>query len=237
MIYLFHGGDRERARGKWRQVIETFTKKYPSGEIFRFDAEYFNPTQLEELAGGSGLFGEKRLVATDRLLENKEAAAFLADKLELLVASETVFVCLEQEVAKDLAAAAKRAGAKLESFAAEARDGVRAFNIFSLTDALGRRDRRELWLRCQEALAHGFSEEEIFWKLVWWVKSVLLFAKAEKPPAEMKPFVVQKNREALRHYQKVDLENLSEQLVALWHDARRGERDFELGLERLVLGI
>jgi DNA polymerase III delta subunit len=237
MIYLFYGGDGERARGKWRKVIAAFATKHPSGEIFRFDAEHFAPAELEELALGAGLFGEKRLVAADRLLENKEAAAFFLDQLARLVASETVFVFLEATLSKEVATAAERAGAKLEAFAGEARDGVRAFNIFSLTDALSRRDRRELWLRFQEALAAGFSEEDIFWKFVWWVKSLLVFAKAEKPPAEMKPFVVQKNREALRHYQTTDLENLSEQLVALWHDARRGERDFELGLERLVLGI
>ena len=111
------------------------------------------------------------------------------------------------------------------------------FNLFLLTNALAGRERKKLWLLCQQALAAGVTEEEIFWKLVWQIKTLLLVKNSPAPPSAMKPFVLEKTRQALGNFKSGELENLSAQLVALWHDARRGQTDFDLGLEKLVLSV
>ena len=77
MIYLFHGSDIEKSRAKWHGVIQAFQTKYPAGQVFNFDSEHFDATKFAELAQGADLFGEKRLVASNRVLENELASVFL----------------------------------------------------------------------------------------------------------------------------------------------------------------
>jgi len=245
VIYLFHGTDGERARGKWRAVIETFAKKYPTGAIFRPDAEHFSAEQFEELAQGSDLFGEKRLVAADRLLENELALAFVSEALDLIAASPTVFVFLETAPLKDFLRAVEKAGGKVEGFEAKfVKHSV--FNIFALADALGARDRRQLWVLFQAAQFAGLPAEEIFWKLVWQTKMMLLVSrtadqsadKAERELKTVKPFVAGKAARYAKNYQPGELEKLSGDLVALWHQSKSEHpRDLAVGLERLILGL
>jgi DNA polymerase III delta subunit len=237
MIYLFYGTDETKARGKWRQVIAAFEKKYPTGAVFRFDAEHFNQSQFEELACGGDLFGDKRLVASDHVLENDEARQFLEQNLALVVGASTVFVFLERETESTFLNQLEAAGAKVEVCEAKARAAGSSFNPFALSDALAARDRKQLWLVYQESLRAGMSEEEIFWKLAWQVKSLLTVQNSKTPPKAMKPFVLQKSQRALKNFQPGELEQLSGELVTLWHEARRGQADFEIGLEKLVLSI
>ncbi len=240
MIYLFYGSDQDKARGKWRQVITAFEKKYPDGVIFRFDTEHWDAGQFEELAVSTSLFaaeGEKRLVVCDRVLENDAAAAAVEQLAVVLSESPTVFAFLEQEIEGGTLKAFEKSEAKVEEFVAKAKATAPGFNPFALSDALAARDRKQLWLVYQESLAAGMSEEEIFWKLAWQVKSLLTVQNSKTPPKTMKPFVLQKSQRALRNFKPGELEALSGELIALWHDARRGQRDFEIGLEKLVLSI
>src|SRR6185436_1249978 len=102
MIYLFYGDNADKARGKWRKVAESFTSKYPDGAIFRFDSEHWDQAQFEELLHGSDLFGDKRLVITDRLLENKEALAFFEANLKTIAEASPVLALLEHKVTAPL---------------------------------------------------------------------------------------------------------------------------------------
>jgi len=55
----------------------------------------------------------------------------------------------------------------------------REFNIFALTDALGARQKKDAWILYQKALGAGLSAEEIFFKIVWQVKSMLIAKKTK----------------------------------------------------------
>src|SRR5690606_36911869 len=62
------------------------------------------------------------------------------------------------------------------------------FNIFTITDAVGARDKRRAWVLYMQALAAGFSAEEVFFKIVWQVKSMLIARKtASVVETDMKP--------------------------------------------------
>ena len=112
-----------------------------------------------------------------------------------------------------------------------------SFNVFTITDALGERDRGELWLAAQQALKAGISSEEIFWKLVWQVKNILLVSAGGEIKS-LKPFVIQKARQFSANFSQSELANLSSNLVKLWHETKREEnRDFALELERLLLTV
>lgn len=237
MLYLFYGEDQDKARAKWRAVINAFQTKHPAGAIFRSSAEDFNSGQFEELLTAGDLFGEKRLIAGDKLLENPAALEFIENRIADLIASPNTFLLLEINLPAALVKQISQTGGKVEEFELLLRSTAAPFNLFSLSDALLARDRKRLWLQYQKALLAGVAEEEIFWKLVWPVKTMLVVAKQTEELKTVKPFTAQKSKRGLEKFTVAELEKLSGDLAALWHDTRRGLVDFAIGLERLVLAI
>ena len=112
------------------------------------------------------------------------------------------------------------------------------FNIFTLTEALATRDKKNAWILYRKALASGMVPEEIFWKLVWQAKSLLL-AKSTKTAedAGMKPYPYSKAKSALRNWQDGELEDLSRKLVVGYHACRLGEEEMETFVEKVLLGL
>lgn len=237
MFYLFYGDNEDKARAKWHAIINAFKTKQPKGMIFHFEAENFDSTQFEELIHSGGLFGEKRLIVGDKVLENEVAEEFVSKNLSELVTSGNTFVFLEHSLMADLKKKIEKAGGKVEEHELALKSAAAPFNIFAINDALITRDRKNLWLVYQRALRSGVPEEEIFWKFVWQVKTMLVVGKQKGKVKSLKPFVVSKAERGLQKFKMEELEKLSRDLVALWHDSRRGRADFDLGLEKLVLSI
>lgn len=238
MIYFFYGEDRDKARAKWRAAIAVFQKKYPEGLVFKFSAEEFDQSKFEELMHSGDLFGEKRLIAASSLFENKEAEEFVEKNLAALASSPNTFLHLEAQLPSELIKKIEKAGGKAEEYKLALQSAAPPFNIFAVNDAFITRDRKQLWLVYQKALVAGIPEEEIFWKLVWQVKTMLLVAKEGSENLKtIKPFVAGKAKRGLAKFKVEELEKLSGDLVALWHDTRRGLGDFDIGLEQLVLSI
>lgn len=112
------------------------------------------------------------------------------------------------------------------------------FNIFALTDALGERDKRKAWIIYEKALSSGMVADEIFWRVMWGVKALLLSLKCESAEeAGLNPFVYKKNKGFLRHWKAHELEKLSEDLVIGYHEARRGNGEIETMIEKVLLRI
>jgi hypothetical protein len=112
------------------------------------------------------------------------------------------------------------------------------FNIFLLTDAIGARDKRGAWVIYQKALASGMVADEIFWRVMWGVKALILAEKASGvEETGLNPFVYKKNRAFLKNWKREELEKLSARLTLGYHDARRGIGDIDSLLEKTILSI
>ena len=112
------------------------------------------------------------------------------------------------------------------------------FNIFSLTDAVGARNKKEAWVLYQKALLAGVSAEEIFFKLFWQVKSMLIVSKVKGVgETDMKPFTYNKAKSFLKNFTQNELEKLSEDLVTGYILARRGGGEIETLIEKILLGL
>jgi DNA polymerase III delta subunit len=114
----------------------------------------------------------------------------------------------------------------------------REFNIFPLTDAIGERDKRKAWVVYEQALASGMVADEIFWRVMWGVKALLLSAKtASAEESGLNPFVYRKFKSCLKNWKLEELEKLSESLVVGYHDARRGKGEMETMIEKILLTL
>ena len=114
----------------------------------------------------------------------------------------------------------------------------REFNVFAITDALGARDKKLAWVLYQKALAAGLSAEEVFFKLFWQVKSMLLASRTNSvSETDMKPFPYSKAKSFLKNFKPKELEKFSEDLVTGYYEARRGEGDVETLVEKTLLKL
>ncbi|MDP3996293.1 MAG: hypothetical protein Q8P86_01190, partial [bacterium] len=183
-----------------------------------------------------GLFERKFIVYGNRIFENQEAKVFVMEKLKEIAVSENIFILLEGPV--DAAALKKieKAGGKVQKYGEK--NEAKEKKDFSLTEALGRRDKKTLWVLFQKEIMKGKEVEELHGLLFWQIKSMIVSLNSRSAvEAEMHPFVFQKSRAFAKNYSEDELKNLSSKLVSLYHDSRRGLHDFNTALERFILTI
>jgi len=119
-----------------------------------------------------------------------------------------------------------------------------AFNLFSLSDAVALRDRKKTWILFNKALLSGIPVEEIFYKVLWQIKNLLLVKSLSETSgvdlakeSGLHPFVLKKTLSAVRKFSNKELSSFSFNLVNLFHNSRWGVEDLAIGMERFLIGI
>lgn len=238
MLYVLYGSDIEKGKDKLHGLVESLQKKKPDASIFRIDDEHFDTSQLSELIEGQGLFENKYIVVFDSVFANAEAQEAVLKNLASIADSQNIFIILEGKLDKKTISRLEKKAEKVQVFEGEVSKKKEEFNIFSLTDALGRRDRKVLWVLYRKAKQRGIPDEEIHGILFWQVKSMLLSSGAKNSDdAGLNPFVYRKSLQFLKNYTDEEVKKLSSTLVSLSHDARRGLHEFDIALERFILGV
>ena len=239
MIYLLHGEDRVMAREKMHTLVDSLRAKKPDASLFKMDGEHFSGAQLEEFILGAGLFEQKYIVVLDNLFEKKEAKEDVMKKVKDIGVSENIFIILESKLDKKTTTKIEKSAEKVQEFAKEAKTKKKdEFNIFSLTDAIGRRDRKKAWVLFQQAVLGGVAVENIHGTIFWGVKSMLLASEAKTAKeAGLNPFVFSKSISFAKNFGDGELENISSRLVSIYHDARRGGTELSVSLETFILSV
>ncbi len=110
--------------------------------------------------------------------------------------------------------------------------------MFSLTDALGRRDKKQLFVLYQKAKMNKSAAEEIHGILFWQIKAMLQAAAAKNAQdSGLNPYVYQKSLASLKNFSEQELKAISSRLVSIYHEARRGMVDFDVALEKFILEV
>jgi DNA polymerase III delta subunit len=238
MIYLLYGSDTTKSRTKLHELVGSLIKKKPDASHVRITDETFDEAGLDEHISGMGLFSQKTIVELDNVFRNKEAKPVIIDRLKDIAASENVFVILEGELTAGDVKKFEKHAEKVQEFENASAGGakVKDFNIFSLTDALGRRDKKQLWVLYTKAKRKNISDEEIHGILFWQMKGMFQAMNADSAKeAGLNPFVYQKSKGFLGNFTPEELQATSSKLVSIYHDARRGIHDFSNALEKFIL--
>lgn len=237
MLYLIYGTDEMRSRAKLHALLEGLFLKRPDAEYFHITSETWNSYNLYQLASAQGLFERKHIVVLDKVFEIEEAENAAIPCLEALHNAPHPFIFLEGSLSKKTLSAFEKYSEKIYPFDEE-KKRVETFNMFSLADALGERNRKKLWTLYQKAKHENIPDEDMGGILFWQVKSMLL-AKYSKNAEEagMKSFPFTKSRGFLKNYTDEEVAGLSRRLVAVTHDAHRGVHELGIALERFILNI
>ncbi|MDP6387913.1 MAG: hypothetical protein QGG63_01390 [Candidatus Pacebacteria bacterium] len=238
MIYLLYGTDTIESRKKLHTLLNSMFVKKPDASFIRVDTENFDEERITEFIGGQGLFKNKYVIVFDNLFEEKQMKDAILKKLKEISQSQNIFIFLEEKLNKTELNRFKKYAEKIQKFSKKSIVEKKKFDIFSLTNAFGRRDKKGLWVLYQKAKLNNVSDEEIHGILFWQIKSIILSLNAQSAmESGLNPFVFRKSFGFLKNYSESELKKFSNSLVSLYHDTRKGIHEMDTALERFILGI
>ena len=241
MIYLFHGSDRQKILDKTSKLVATLKARKPNASFFTMTEDDLDSARISELSESRGLFESKHVVVLKDIFSRKETGESIVELLPSLKSSENIFIFVEGILPKNVLTKFIGNAERIDKFdlPRDAGKSVKmVFNNFLLSDALGKRDRKSLWILLVKALRLGVSPEEISSALFSGIKNVILAGSADSAEESgLHPYVFDKAKRFAKNFRQGDAENLSRKLVSLYHDAHRGLIDFEVGLETFVLNL
>lgn len=236
MLYIIYGNDREKGRARFRVLREEFGKKCGEESVV-LEGEITNEF-LHGLASSQGLFGNTTLFVFDCVFDKKEEQEVLLTHANELDLSPNIFLVFEPELDKKIAEGIAETKAKTEEYVVKNKANYTEFNIFSLGDALGKRNKKELWMLYQEAIIRGLSPEEVCNTLFWTVKNLALIKSSKTKGSQgMSEFVEKKARAFAENYTEGEIKKMSQSLVVIYHEAHRGGEPMGIALERFILAI
>ncbi len=247
MISVFYGTDTDTSRTALTAARKALAPVSSLAEQFILEGKQVTVGRLLELAHGQGLFAGASVVVVREALAESEGREIVLKALPQMASSANTFFLWERgtidaktkttikKYATEMVEFAQKQGVDSSRFTM-GRMGGGSDSPFALADALGSRDRKKLWVLFTKARLEGKVIEEIHGMFLWQVKTILA-ASQSKSAAEagLSPFPFQKARTFARNYTETELRTLARDLVALYHNARRGGESLETGLERWVL--
>jgi DNA polymerase III delta subunit len=217
MIYFLHGTDVDKARGKAHDLVDSLLKKKPDASFFKMNVENWSIAQLQEYAGGQGLFANKYIVFLDRLCEDKKVKEDFLDFIKVLGESQNIFIILEGKLDKATAGKIEKKAEKTQEFLLPEKK-KEEYNAFALANAVGNRDKKNAWILYRKAIDKGEAPEALHGMMFWKVKSMMIGGLGNA-------------------YSKEELYNLADRLITTYHDSRRGVHELETGVEALILSL
>ncbi len=236
MLYLIYGSDQQKRKQQYEKILSDLSRTMNTGAPLRMDASSFDQAVIEEYARGTKLFSGTSVFIIDAVIKNEEIFSFLSKLLPACVASDSAFIFLEEKVNKDVIEKFKKAKVVILEEAVQRADKKMAFNIFTLADAFGSRDKKNAWVLYERAQIENLSPEEIHGVLFWQVKNILIAKKdGSAGGGGMSPFAYSKAKTFAKNFEVDELERISKNLISISHEAHRGLRDFAVSLEELIL--
>lgn len=238
MLYIFYGTDNKKVIDKARTLVDSLRAKKPDASFIEINSENWNPSIIEEHVGGQGLFSNKYIVYINRVGNEEEKVDKMIEMMGVMKESSNIFIISEGKVNAGLKKAFEKYGEKVVVLDEAEKVAKKEFNIFSLADAIGNRDKFRAWSIYREAVSNGLESESILGTIFWQLKSMVVARDAKTAgEAGLNPFVFSKAKKGCTLYKEGELNKLLEQTIVLYHDGHRGLVDLELGIERLMLGL
>lgn len=234
-----------------------FDKKYVVVSEYLFevkDIRDFIVNKLERGVGSENIFifldiaiGEeclaefkKRSVKSQRfdLLEGVKLRNWFSErKISDNVAEKIITMC-----GSDL----WRASQEIEKYRLGSESGrpteMLVYNPFAICDAFAEKNKIKTWTMFQQALVSGITTEEVFFKILWQIKTLLMVKKMMvagvsdiAKASGLHAFVVSKAVKAMGKFTEEELINCSYRMLEIYHRERRGELELPIEFERFIL--
>jgi DNA polymerase III delta subunit len=232
MLIVLFGTSRELVKSKATRCIE---EKPTESNVHTIDKYDFEEGVVKDALGSTSLFGAHEWYVLDEPSDRVEFRDEVLETLPDMATSANTFLILEGKLLADIKKQYKQHATGME----ECKEVTASkSNPFSMAEALAQKDKRRLWVLVQEAHRSGMKAEEII-GILWWQLKTLWLASCTSSASEagVKEYPYQKAKQSLRKFVPHEIENLSQSLLALYHQGHAGIIDMDQGLERWVLRI
>lgn len=254
--------DRENFQEKeFEELLRTktlFEKKYVvvcEGILEDKQTTGFVLDNLDKLAKTENmfLFWEEE-IADNALEEFKKQAYKIQEfkpldsvKLKDWFAIKGVPLSIALEIIKKCGADLWRASKEIEKYHLGGeiikQNEIREYNPFIICDAFAEKNKVKVWIIYQQALGQGIPAEEIFFKILWQIKNLLLVKRLTSAGIDnvaketrLHSFVANKAVKASQKFSEEELENYSYQMLKIYHHERRGDLELSIGFEKFLVG-
>lgn len=116
------------------------------------------------------------------------------------------------------------------------------YNPFAVCDAFAEKNKVKAWSLFQQAQMAGVPAEEVFYKILWQVKNLLMVKKLMNAGVAniaketgLHPFVAGKAIKAVKNFTEEELVNYSYQMLKIYHEERRGHGELEIEFEKILI--
>ncbi len=239
MIYFFYGTNKDGARDKVHKTLDSLLLKKPNASTLHVSADNFNESVVQEYIKGQGLFENKHIVFFDNMLGDELAKEYFLENIKQIRDAPHMVLVLEEKVDKKTLTIIKKHSERAEEFEDKNfTKKTKDFDIFSLTNALGERNKKDMWVFLQKGFLSGATPEELLGIIFWQIKTMII-AKGAKSAVEagLKPFVFNKSRKYADNFSDEELRALSSNIISMYHDSRRGIVDFKITLEKFSITL
>lgn len=238
MIYFFYNNNFVEANKKAKKLFSDLQKKKRDATFISLDFLTVSETGLREVLESQGLFESKIVCFLSRILENKELSLDLKKILKDMKESSTIFIWVESNLKKSDIELLSKYSEKSSVEETKEKVNKTEFNVFSLGDAFGQRDRKKFWKLVLEVKKRGIPGEEIHGILWWQLKSMILSVSSKNSEESgLKPFVYSKSKTFAKNFTEKELQDMADKLVLIYHEAHRGKLDLYDELEKIALEI
>ncbi len=237
MLYIFFGTDRHTASKKVQATVADLQKKKPDARFFQLEGTSLSVDMVREYALSQGLFESKHIVEIRYPFETAESKEVFMNNLAVLAESPSVFLVLEGAIlVADKKALTKHAEniTEFKKATSEKKDTA----IFSLAEAVGKKDKKQSWVIFQKELAKGTQAEALHGILWWQLKSIyMVMVSRDATEVGMKEYTYNKAKALGNKYTKSELEGLLKKMIDMYHRSHKGLCDFDLELEKMILTL
>lgn len=160
MIYFYSGENSIKSFEKGTALFKSLQDKKPDATFLSFDAESISEDALGELISSQGLFEKKIVALFKNILAKTDLKKEILKRVSDFKDAQNIFVWIE----KDITAAEEKTiteAAEKSIISQSEKQTKQEFNIFTLTESFGQRNRIKLWALLLEALGQGKAAEEI----------------------------------------------------------------------------
>jgi len=209
---------------------------------------------LDDLAKTDNMFLFLEKEVDEKVLEEFKKTAYKVQeykpldgvKLKAWFAAKKITANIANEIIKKCGSDLWRASKEIEKYElgglTAKRETVAEYNPFAICDAFAEKNKAKVWIIYQQALRRGIPAEEVFFKILWQIKNLLLVKKLMNAGVAnvsketgLHSFVAGKAIKAAKNFSEDELINYSYEMLKIYHEERRGESELPIEFEKLLI--
>ena len=209
---------------------------------------------LDDLAKTDNMFLFWEEEIDEKILEEFKKTAYKVQefkpldsvKLKAWFASKKIPANIASEIIKKCGSDLWRASKEIEKYAlgglTAKQETDAPYNPFAVCDAFAEKNKAKAWTIYQQALRQGIPAEEVFFKILWQIKNLLLVKKMMNAGVAnvsketgLHSFVAGKAIKAAQKFSEQELINYSYEMLKIYHEKRRGESELPIEFEKLLI--